>query len=71
MIYIHSPEDVLLQKLKRFELGGRDSDRQWNDIIGLLQQQSPNLDQQYLKTWSGELKVKVLFETAVQQAKQK
>src|SRR5688572_28059092 len=30
---IHPPEDILLQKLRWFQLGGSVSDRQWRDIV--------------------------------------
>jgi hypothetical protein len=32
--FVHSPEDILLQKLRRFRLGGETSDRQWRDVLG-------------------------------------
>jgi hypothetical protein len=31
---IHPPEDILLQKLRWFRLGGEVSDRQWRDVLG-------------------------------------
>ena len=66
-IYIHSPEDVLLQKLRWYDLGNRISDRQWNDIVGLLRTQMPELDHAYLSHWSAELKVADLLQAARQQ----
>ena len=66
-IYIHSPEDVLLHKLRWYELGNRISDRQWNDIVGLLRNQMPYLDQSYLATWSAELKIADLLQRAMQE----
>src|SRR5207244_970961 len=31
-IYVHPPEDILLQKLRWYRQGGEVSDRQWRDI---------------------------------------
>ena len=48
VIYIHPPEDVLLQKLRWYRMGGEVSDRQWRDIIGIIRTQGNRLDRQYL-----------------------
>ena len=32
--YLASPEDVILNKLNWFRMGGHVSDRQWNDVLG-------------------------------------
>jgi hypothetical protein len=42
------PEDVVLQKLRGYELGGRVSDRQWRDIVSVLRASAPTLDAEYL-----------------------
>jgi hypothetical protein len=47
-LYIHSPEDILLQKLYWYRLGGEVSDRQWRDIRGVLVRQGTRLDRDYL-----------------------
>ncbi len=33
---IATPEDTLLQKLRWYDDGGRVSDKQWHDVLGIL-----------------------------------
>jgi hypothetical protein len=47
-----APEDVIITKLRWFEVGNRVSDRQWNDIIQVLEIQQGNLDETFLDRWS-------------------
>lgn len=35
-VFVLGPEDTILQKIRWFELGGRTSDRQWRDVIGVV-----------------------------------
>lgn len=64
--YLVSPEDIILNKLLWFRLGGGVSDRQWSDVLGVLKVQKNLLDDNYLKYWASELKVEDLLEKAFQ-----
>jgi hypothetical protein len=64
-LYVHSPEDILLQKLRWFRLGGERSDRQWRDVLGLVQVQGPRLAVEYLRRWAEQLLVADLLEKAL------
>jgi len=63
--YLPSPEDAILQKLRWFQLGGGVSDRQWRDILGILNMQTNNLDFPYMREWAVPLNILPLLEKAV------
>jgi hypothetical protein len=58
---VASPEDTILSKLSWFRKRGEVSDRQWSDILGIIEVQSDRLDPTYLKTWAGALGVSDLL----------
>lgn len=64
--YLVSPEDIILNKLAWYRLGGGVSDLQWNDVLGVLKVQRDLLDKNYLQYWASELKLKDLLEKAFQ-----
>jgi hypothetical protein len=61
-------EDTILLKLEWYRLGGEISDRQWNDILGVMKTQSDRLDTAYLDHWAVEICVKDLFDRVRTQA---
>jgi hypothetical protein len=65
VLYVASPEDILLAKMEWYRLGGDVSDRQWRDIIGVLSVQGDRLDRDYLRRWAGALGVLDLPERAL------
>jgi len=66
--YLASPEDVILHKLDWFRLGGGVSDRQWNDVLGVLKVQALSLDLAYLRRWAAELGLTGLLDRAFNEA---
>ena len=63
--YVASPEGTILNKLEWYRMGGEVSDRQWNDILGVLKVQDTNLDMTYLQRWATALKVSDLLARAL------
>ena len=62
---VASPEGTILNKLEWYRMGGEVSDRQWNDILGVLKVQGTNLDMAYLHRWATALQVMDLLERAL------
>jgi hypothetical protein len=58
---VHPPEDILLQKLRWYQMGGRSSDRQWRDIQGIIRVQGPRLDRMYLREHAPALGIEALL----------
>jgi hypothetical protein len=65
---ISTPEDTVLAKLEWYRLGNEVSDRQWNDILGILKLQGSALDERYLATWARNLGVSDLLARAFDEA---
>lgn len=63
-----SPEDVVLQKLRWYRLGGGVSERQWLDALGVIKVQGPSLDRGYLARWAAELDLADLLDRAFSDA---
>ena len=65
-LYVYAPEDILLQKLRWYRLGGEVSDRQWRDILGIVLVQEHRLDEEYLRDGARLLDVTDLLDRALQ-----
>jgi len=60
--YLASSEDIILNKLDRYRIGGKVSERQWSDVVGVLKVQDKALDREYLRRWAAELGLTALLE---------
>ena len=67
-IDVASPEDTVLQKIAWYRLGGSTSQRQWDDILGVLKVQRYDLDREYLERWAVHLDVPDLLRQAFRDA---
>ena len=66
--YLATPEDTIIAKLNWYRLGNEISDRQWQDVIGIIKVQGDNLDLIYLRQWAKNLNVLDLMEDALAEA---
>jgi hypothetical protein len=63
-----SAEDIVVQKLRWFRLGGETSERQWRDLVGVLEVQGEGIDREALRERSLAVGVSDLLERALQTA---
>lgn len=63
-LYVHSPEDILLQKLRWDRMGGGVSERQWRDVVSILVVQGTRLDRGYLSAAAAREELSDLLERA-------
>lgn len=68
-LYVYTPEDILLQKLRWYRLGNEISDRQWRDILGVILVQGDRLDQAYLHDNADDFGVSELLQRALREAR--
>jgi hypothetical protein len=64
---VAAAEDVILAKLDWYRIGGEMSDRQWNDIKGLLRNKDDDLDYLYMVQWAKQIGVSDLLSRAVKE----
>lgn len=67
--YVTSAEDIVLSKLEWYRIGGKISDRQWRDVLGVLKVQGDRLDRGYMHRMAAELGVTDLLEQAFEEAR--
>lgn len=63
-LFVHPPEDILLQKLRWYRKGGEQSDRQWRGIVGIIRVQGGRLDRSYFEANAPILEVTHLLQGA-------
>lgn len=68
-LVIATAEDIILEKLEWFRLGQEVSERQWTDVLGVLQIQGDGLDYDYLRRWASQLGLVPLLDRALAEAK--
>jgi hypothetical protein len=67
-VCVVSPEDIVLLKLRWFQETGGTSERQWNDVLGVLAVQGQALDFDYLTDSAKELGLEELLDRAIAEA---
>ena len=65
-LYLASAEDIIIHKLYWYKLGNCISERQWLDVIGVLQVQKNQLDYSYLDKAAKRKKVTDLLKKALE-----
>lgn len=68
VLEVASAEDTILQKLHWYRLGRGVSDRQWRDVLSVLEVQEDRLDRAYLARGAEQMGVADLLERAVREA---
>ncbi len=66
--FVTSPEDIVLHKLHPYRKAGEVSDRQRQDVVGVIKVQASSLDRSYLLEWAAKLGVADLLEQALSDA---
>lgn len=63
-VRLKSAEDLVLRKLEWYRAGAEVSDRQWQDVVGVLRVSGPGLDWRYVEQWAARLGLRDLLERA-------
>lgn len=67
-VYVITAEDIILAKLEWYRLGGHVSDRQWQDVLGVLAVQAGKLDIDYLHRMADEIGIVSLLDKALSES---
>ena len=62
---VTTAEDIILHKLEWYRLGGEISERQWTDVVGVIDVQGDALDRDYMSRWAVDLGVADLLARAL------
>lgn len=68
VVRVSSPEDIIITKLRWYELGRGISDRQWNDLVLVIETQGDDLDWTYLEKWAAHFGLAELLDEAKAEA---
>jgi len=68
-LFVYTPEDILLQKLRWYRMGEEVSDRQWRDVLGIIAVQGETLDEDYVRGGAEVLGVGDLLDRALKDAR--
>lgn len=63
-VFVASAEDIVLRKLQWFRAAGESSERQWEDVLGVLTVRKGSLDTAYMQEWAERLGILDLLERA-------
>jgi hypothetical protein len=60
--HVATAEDTLLAKLDWFRQGGGTSEKQWNDMLGIVRTQGERLDKEHLRFWAKRLRLEEVLD---------
>jgi len=67
-IWVTSPQDQVLRKLDWFRHGGRESERQWRDVVTILRVRGDAIDRDYLEDVARQVELRALLDEAMRAA---
>lgn len=65
-LWVTAPAEQVLRKLEWYQAGGRTSERQWRDVIGILRMQGTKLDRAGLAKTAASLGLGALLDAALE-----
>ena len=65
---VATAEDIVVAKLEWYQRGGRVSQRQWSDVLGVLRTSGSSIDLGYLETSAASLGLSDLLRQALEEA---